>query len=194
MIGVSVVIVGRDIQNPFLREERERERERESRYGYDRVDIPSDNREESRVYLGFSRFHVTDDKSLLVNRTGGVPDASRPKTVQLLPFPVTPGLLDDIQRHVRFQRAVVLLRRKAAHCLETGGGGGSLRFHDRDRYRDPTYLDTDNEFPADYVVAGWQVLQAHRQLGRKLLCPLVVPLPLLPARPYQILQFHFVDG
>jgi len=45
---------------------------------------------------------------------------------------------------------------------------------------DSSYLDTDNEFPADYVVAGWQVLQAHRQLGWKILGPLVA---LLLVRP-----------
>jgi len=70
--------------------------------------------------LGFSRFHVTDNKSLLIDWTGGVPDASGPEAVQFLPLPVTPGLLDDGQCHVRFQGTVVLLRGKAAHCLQKG--------------------------------------------------------------------------
>jgi len=80
--------------------------------------------------LGLSRFHVADDESLLVDRTGGVPDAPGPELVELLPLPVTPGLLDDAQCHVRFQRAVVLLRGKAAHCLRRNIVGGIRQIRD----------------------------------------------------------------
>lgn len=69
------------------------------------------------AHPSFLRPHVRNNESLLVNRTGGVPDAPRPETVQLLPLPVAPRLLHDVQRYVRLQRAVVLLRRKAAQRL-----------------------------------------------------------------------------